>query len=279
MSRKSKALVLTGFGINCEKEMQAALELAGGVADVLSTQELFAGKKDLFDYDILAIPGGFAFGDDLGAGRVLANKLKFKRLKNGERFYTHLKAFVEEGRLVIGICNGFQMLTALGLLPALDKETKQTLSLVKNHSGKFEDRWVSVKVPENAVSPFLEKGRCYHFPVRHGEGRLIGENVDVLKKLKDQGLVALQYLDSTGSVTENYPENPNGSVLGIAGITNKQGNVIGMMPHPEANLSLYNHPNWGQLKANDPSISEEGDGLAFFKTLLKHLKIYESLEV
>lgn len=216
-----KAAVLVGYGINCDYETCHAFELAGATAETIHVSKL----DSLDDYQILAIPGGFSFGDDIAAGKMLANKLKAVAGKEIEKF-------VADGKLVIGICNGFQVLAKYALLPGLGE---QKFTLTFNDSGRFEDRWVNLKT----------EGRCIwtqgineiYLPVRHGEGKFIANNQE-LKAIEDGGLVALRYSNS------DYPDNPNGSMNNIAGITDKTGRILGLMPHPEANLYPTNHPRW-----------------------------------
>jgi phosphoribosylformylglycinamidine synthase I len=273
---KVQALVLTGFGINCAEEMRAAYMLAGANADIVPIQEIFSGELALDEYDILNFPGGFSFGDDLGAGRVLANTLKYKKMPSGRVFIDEITDFLEKGKYILGICNGFQVLTALGLLPGLNKNFEQEVSLVSNTSGKFEDRWVKCSITSH-VSPLIEELESIELPVRHGEGRLVVKDLRVAQQIIDQNLIVMKYCDKMGNATDAYPENPNGSFQAAAALTNPSGQVLGMMPHPEAYLSLYNHPNWGMHLRNHLVDSEEGGGLQLFKSIVKAVKQNETI--
>ena len=266
--KKVKSLIITGFGINCEEEMAAAYKIAGAESEIVHLNDILLGKKSIHNFDILNFPGGFSFGDDLGSGKVLANKMKFKKLQSGKLFLDDLKDFIASGKYIFGICNGFQFLVKMGLLPDVAKNFNQEVTLTKNNSAKYEDRWVWCKVNENSNSPFLTGIEKIQVPVRHGEGKLIIKNEEIKKVIIENNLNCLSYCDENGSETAEYPQNPNGSDLNCAAITNESGQVFGMMPHPEAFLSLYNHPNWGQLKRQNPKISEDGEGLQIFKNIV-----------
>lgn len=238
--------VLTGYGINCDYETAHAFELAGAKAERIHIGGLAA--KSLDDYQIMAIPGGFSFGDDIAAGKMLANKMR--AVAGGQ-----IEKFVADGKLIIGICNGFQALVKYALLP---EPGKQTITLAFNDSGRFEDRWVHLR-PE---------GRCVwtrgieelYLPVRHGEGKLAAPRAE-LKRLEGEGLVALRYAAPDGGKPV-YPQNPNGSLNDIAGICDPSGRVFGLMPHPEGHLYRTNHPRWTR--------GERGTlGLEVFKNAVK----------
>ena len=266
--KKVKSLIITGFGINCEEEMAAAYKIAGAESEIVHLNDILLGKKSIHNFDILNFPGGFSFGDDLGSGKVLANKMKFKKLQSGKLFLDDLKDFIASGKYIFGICNGFQFLVKMGLLPDVAKDFNQEVTLTKNNSAKYEDRWVWCKVNENSNSPFLTGIEKIQVPVRHGEGKLIIKNEEIKKIIIENNLNCLSYCDENGYETAEYPQNPNGSDLNCAALTNESGQVFGMMPHPEAFLSLYNHPNWGQLKRQNPKISEDGEGLQIFKNIV-----------
>ena len=270
--KKVKSLIITGFGINCEEEMAAAYKIAGAESEIVHLNDILLGKKSIHNFDILNFPGGFSFGDDLGSGKVLANKMKFKKLQSGKLFLDDLKDFIASGKYIFGICNGFQFLVKMGLLPDVAEDFNQEVTLTKNNSAKYEDRWVWCKVNENSNSPFLTGIEKIQVPVRHGEGKLIIKNKKIEKKIIENNLNCLSYCDENGYETAEYPQNPNGSDLNCAALTNESGQVFGMMPHPEAFLSLYNHPNWGQLKRQNPKISEDGEGLQIFKNIVDKIK-------
>ncbi|MCP4443026.1 MAG: phosphoribosylformylglycinamidine synthase subunit PurQ [Aureispira sp.] len=274
-----KALVLTGFGINCEEEMAAAYKLAGAHADIVHLNEIFINGFDIHNYDILNFPGGFSFGDDIASGKVMANKIKYKTLPSGQTFIAELKQFIQAGKYVLGVCNGFQMLVRMGLLPNLGEQFEQEVSLSHNNSGRFEDRWVYCKVSEDCKTPFLKGIDVFPLPIRHGEGKLIIKNEELRNTIIEQKLNCLSYCTADGSLTSDYPANPNGSDLDCAGLSDPTGQVFGLMPHPEAFLSLYNHPNWGQIKRKNPSISEDGEGLNIFKNIVAHVAQEKAIEV
>ncbi|HEB13307.1 MAG TPA: phosphoribosylformylglycinamidine synthase I [Actinobacteria bacterium] len=252
MSLKVKALVLLAAGINCDRETTLAFELAGAVPHRVHINDLIANPKLLADYQILALPGGFSFGDDIASGQVLAWYLK-------NRLAAELKSFIDEDKLIIGICNGFQVLIKLGLLPALGKDySRQQATLSFNTSAKFEDRWVYLKPDPNCRSIFtnnLEK--LVYLPVRHGKGRFMADE-QIMNDLKSSGQIALRYVDSEGSFGE-YPANPNGSIDNIAGLCDPTGRVFGMMPHPEVFVRLTQHPRWTRGQRPTPT------GLKIFK--------------
>lgn len=226
--------------------MVTAWEMAGAEADIRHINELAGpGVADKLDqYAILALPGGFAYGDDLGAGKLLANELLF-RLK--EPF----GRFVASGRPVLGICNGFQVLAKAGLFG--------DLTLQPNRSGKFECRWTLLK-NEGTNSIFLRNIEWMYVPVAHGEGR-----VELGQGGAGESLVALRYADPDGNTNAPYPWNPNGSVDNIAGVTNLSGTVLGLMPHPENYVSAWQHPHWTRR-----GTTGEGDGLKIFRNAVEY---------
>lgn len=270
MKTPVRALVVTGFGINCEEEMAAGFRLAGAEATVAHLNELFSGAVRLDDYRILALPGGFSFGDDLGSGKVLANKLRFKRGADDRPLLGSLRGFLDRGGFVFGVCNGFQALVKLGLLPNSGGALEQEVTLTRNDSGRFEDRWVECVVNPASRSPFLAGIERIRLPVRHGEGKVVVRDEAVRKALIEGGLACLSYCDERGTPTHRYPENPNGSEHACAALTDASGQVFGLMPHPEAFLSLYNDPAWPQLRRAGVQ-AEEGQGLRLFRNIVGHV--------
>ncbi len=276
----TRVLVLRSAGTNCDEETARAFELAGAVPERVHVGALLRRERRLDEFDILAFPGGFSYGDDLGSGTVLANRIR-------AHLAGDLDAFVESGRLVIGICNGFQVLVRLGLLPgwegvaslARDPRSgeRKALSLVENASGKFEDRWVRLRVDSDSAA-FLagRKGWTLRLPVAHKEGRFIVADPQALARLKDAGQVALTYIDPASEArgfATGYPQNPNGSAEGIAGITNPRGNVLGLMPHPERHLRALNDPRWTRRavqKGLPPDEERSGDGYVFFENAVRY---------
>ncbi len=268
--KEVRALVVTGFGINCEEEMAAAYRLAGAQADIVHLNQVFKERVSIHDYDILNFPGGFSFGDDLGSAKVLSNKFKFKKMASGRHFIDDLARFLQDGHFIVGVCNGFQALVKMGLLPNLSGNFEQEVTLTHNDSGKFEDRWVTCGVNPHSKTPFLRHIERIDLPVRHGEGKLIIGNEDIRRAIVDQHLNCLSYLGPDGQSTSEYPYNPNGSELNCAGLTDPSGRVFGLMPHPEAYLSLYNHPDWPRRKREGVE-SEEGEGLQVFRNIVEYI--------
>lgn len=229
-----KVILPTGFGINCEQETSEAFRAAGAVVDTLHLNDLVAEPKRLATARILALAGGFSFGDHLGAGRALANRLRTR--------LPQLLDFVADGGLVLGICNGFQTMVHLGLLP--DGPGRKTeIGLTANHHGEFYDGWVTLAADSKSPCVFTRGIDRLEVPVRHGEGRLVAEAA-MLARLDAEHLVPLRYVDPEGEPTDAFPANPNGSALAAAGVCDVSGRIFGLMPHPEAFLHAENHPAW-----------------------------------
>ncbi len=255
-----KVLVLTGYGINCDIETQHAFDLAGAVAVRVHINDLTHDKEKLADYNILALPGGFSFGDDIASGKVLANMLKYNIGKD-------IQEFIEAEKLIIGICNGFQAMVKMGLLPGFDRDyTTQEVTLTFNDSGRFEDRWVNLKTNKKSRCVFTNGLDSIHLPVRHGEGKFIPKNPQVLSRLRKDNLIVFQYVDDSGKIA-GYPNNPNGSIDNIAGICDETGRIFGMMPHPEAFQHRTNHPRWTRIE-----LPEEGAGIAIFRNAVEYVE-------
>ena len=264
-----KTLVITGYGTNCERECAFAADQAGSDQTTIAFfSDLQADKISLTDYNFLILPGGFLDGDDLGSAQAAALRWRHMRTQNGKSLMEELQTFLTAGGLILGICNGFQLLVKLGLLPALDGQyfTRQ-VSLSHNDSAKYEDRWVTLKV--NPLSPcvFTKDLDYLYVPVRHGEGKLVPANESILTKLQEQNLIALQYVDpKTLDVTQDYPANPNGSPLGIAGLTDPTGRILGLMPHPEAYNHPTNHPRWTRGETSPLGTELLARGITYLKT-------------
>ena len=257
----ARAIVLTGFGINCDVETEWALSKAGARAERVHLNDVIEQPSMLKDFHIFAVPGGFSFGDDVASGKILANRLRYKL---GDA----LQTFVADGKLMIGICNGFQVLTKSGILPAFDQGFVQEVTLTWNDSGRFEDRWVTLTVPENTRCVWLKGIRRLELPIRHGEGKFIPRDDAVLTRLREDGQVAVRYCGLDGSPANGaFPANPNGSVDDIAGICDPTGRVFGLMPHPEAFVHRTNHPRWTR-----ESLPEEGAGLQVFRNAVAYVE-------
>lgn len=233
---KPKALVLVGFGINCELETSHALSIGGAECEEVHFNQLLSGAKSLEDYQILALPGGFSFGDDIQSGRVLANKFRYK-------LSAPLRKFVDAGKPVIGICNGFQTLVQLGALPGWGEWKERDMTLMRNASGRFEERWVRMRV-ERSKCTFAQGCEYITAPVRHGEGQVAMRDKRALERLLDNSQVTFRYAGHDGLAAQSYPENPNGSSDAIAGVCNEAGNVLGFMPHPECHVAYTQSPAW-----------------------------------
>ena len=271
MSRNARAIVLSGNGTNCEIETAHACRGAGfEQVDIVTIWELIAGKKTILDYDLLCLPGGFLDGDDLGSAKAQANRLLHSTVKKtGQQLFGQFLSFINSGKLLLGICNGFQLMVKVGLLPGLDKiDFRQTVTLAINDSGRFEDRWVWLS--SNPLSPciFTKGVDTLYLPVRHGEGKFIAENNELLGRFVIDNLVVFSYIDpATRQPTMSYPDNPNGSQRAIAGICDPTGRIFGLMPHPEAYTHKTNHPRWTREK-----LPEEGMGCVIFNNAYSYVK-------
>jgi phosphoribosylformylglycinamidine synthase I len=273
MVSKVKAIILTGNGTNCEMEMaHACRQASADKVDIVHISELLFGEKRLSDYAFLNLPGGFLDGDDLGSAKAGANRFLHARIAGlNEMLIEELLKFIAEGKLILGVCNGFQLMVKLGLLPALNGNfTKQSSTLTFNDSGRFEDRWVYLKA--NAKSPcvFTKGIDVVYYPVRHGEGKFVPESDKILVEIKKKNLHAFQYSTAYGAPEMGYPANPNGSTDAIAGICNETGRLFGLMPHPEAFLHRTNHPRWTR-----ETLPEEGQGLAIFRNAVSFIRSNE----
>ena len=239
-----KALVLTGYGLNCDHETAYALELGGAVAHRVHINSLIQGNVNLKDYRILVFGGGFSWGDDHGAGVIQAVRMKTSL---GDK----ILEFIDADNLVLGICNGFQTLVNLGLLPGFDRNyTKRSVALTFNDCGNFRDQWVTLKVVPISPCIFTEGLDLLELPIRHGEGKFYAKDA-VMRRLIDDNQVVLQYAMTDGSLANRtFPFNPNGSMYDIAGICDPSGRIFGLMPHPEAFNHWTNHPDWPRIKEN-----------------------------
>ncbi len=255
---KPKVLVLTGYGINCDEETKSAFEKAGAKADIVHVNDLIESPGRLNDYQIVAFPGGFSYGDDTGSGNALAWKI---------RNNLGIDIFTEDDRLIIGICNGFQVLVNLGLLPALDGQYgERQVALNHNESARYSDRWVDLGF--NGKSPWTRDIAAISLPIGHGEGNFYA-TPEVLKEINSRGLVAARYVAGEMCRYQNLPANPNGSLENIAGITDETGRIFGLMPHPERAVSFTQLPNWTFLREKllrqGKEVPNEASGIMIFK--------------
>jgi phosphoribosylformylglycinamidine synthase len=261
---KPKAIILRTAGTNCDYETKYALEKAGADVDLVHVNQLVKDKGLLSSYHIFVLPGGFTYGDDIAAGKVLANQLRHHLLDE-------LTRFVDDGKLVIGICNGFQVLIKMGLLPGINgtqpssNEYRQEFTLTYNDSNKFEDRWVYLKSFSDK-SVFIDNDCIIYFPIAHAEGKFVADNGGELENLGKSGQIIFKYVDKDGNIA-NYPWNPNGSLDNIAGICDSTGRVLGMMPHPERYIEPTQHPRWTR-----EGLKAEGDGIAIFRNAVNYVK-------
>lgn len=254
-----KVLVLKADGTNRDIEMAYAFEQAGAEAEIVHINELREGRKKFSDFQIIALPGGFAYGDDIVSGKILAIELT-------SFFEKELKKFIDrKDTAIIGICNGFQVLVRTGLLPFRNLG-KMDVTLTNNDSGHFECRWIKAKVENGSKCKFLKglEGQIIDYPIAHGEGKFF-TNEETLKEIEEQNLVAFRYVDEEGNPTQEYPKNPNGALNAIMGITDTTGRILGMMPHPECFIRVEQHPNWrrGKVKVQ---------GLPLFKNIVNWVK-------
>lgn len=252
------ALILRAPGTNCDHEVQTAFELVGGSATRLHLNALRENPKLLRDYQILVLPGGFSYGDDVGAGKVQALYL--------QHFLSDaMRKFRDQEKLILGICNGFQVMLKAGLLMPIDEEEGPAATLANNDSGHYEDRWIHLEAIPGKC-PFLKGVERLHLPVGHGEGKFVCRKEWIAKGLEQAGQVVLRYVDGNGQ-RGGYPVNPNGAQDDIAGICDVTGRAMGLMPHPDRHLFPTQHPQWTRhgLKA-------EGDGLAIFRNAVEFFK-------
>ncbi len=252
---KPQVLILRTAGINCDRETEFAFQLCGAKT-FLHHLNYLKEKKDFCRYQIIALPGGFSYGDDLGAGKIFSLELLLW-------FKEELKRFIEKGNLIIGICNGFQVLVKTGILPDLDFQQK--VSLTFNDSFRFEDRWVYLRIEETKATPiwFKDLPSIITLPVAHAEGKFYAPKA-TLKNLEKNKQVVLRYVDSSGKIA-GYPYNPNGSLNNIAGISDKSGRVLGLMPHPERFIFKHHWPYWKQKPVSV-------FGLEIFKNALNYFR-------
>ena len=271
-----RALILTGYGLNCDYETEYSLTIAGAESHRIHINELIRREKSttekaLSHYHILVFGGGFSWADDHGAGVVLALKLKYNI---GEQIYR----FIRDGKLIIGICNGFQSLVNLGLLPGFENNYRERrVALICNDSGNFNDSWVNLKINTRSPCVFTRGISRIELPVRHGEGKFFASDSDI-DLLFSNNQVVMQYADEKGDYAGGkWPSNPNGSIRDIAGICDPTGRIFGLMPHPEAFHDLKNHPGWLRQKEafkREGKVinAREGDGIHIFRNAVDYIR-------
>ena len=250
--KKPKVIIMSGYGLNCEEETKFAFEKVGGTAEIVHINDLIARPKILSDFQILAFPGGFSYGDDTGSGKAYANKMKNHLSKE-------LEEFLSRDTLVVGICNGFQILTSLGILPG---------ALTYNKNGKYIDRWVDLKI--DGRSPWLSGLKKISLPIAHGEGRYIIDDKKY-KEMKKNKEVAFMYEKGEICKYQNLEKNPNGAMCDIAGVLGYNGRVLGMMPHPERAMFFHHSPLWQNKKIKGEK-KDEGEGILLFKNAINYFR-------
>ncbi|MEK7093503.1 MAG: phosphoribosylformylglycinamidine synthase I [Patescibacteria group bacterium] len=255
--KKPHVIIFSGYGLNCEDETKAAFEFAGSSADIVHINDIIARPVMLKEAQILAFPGGFSYGDDTGSGKAYANRLK-------EHLGTHIEKFLARDTLMIGICNGFQILASAGILPG---------ALIANDSNRFLCRWVDIKVEGN--SPWLKGIDALSFPIAHGEGKYYAD-AKTLANLNKSGAIALRYTEGPTMKHFSLPANPNGALENIAGVTGYDGRVLGLMPHPERAVRFTQLPHWTYLKEryvrDGVPVPTEGPGIQVFRNAVRYFQ-------
>lgn len=252
-----RVLVIRAPGTNCDVETKFAFDQAGALADRVHVNRLRERPTLVKDYQILCIPGGFSYGDDIAAGKILAGQLQHDLGDVLNQFHTDKK-------LILGICNGFQVLMKSGLLVA-DDERGPRATLAWNDSGRFEDRWVHTRVV-GSKCVFLKDVEQIFLPMAHAEGKFVARDNDILGRLDQDQQLVLRYCVATGDPATGFPENPNGSMANVAGCCDATGRIFGLMPHPERFLDPTNHPNW----TRQADLPDEGEGCVIFRNAVDY---------
>lgn len=245
-----KALILRAPGTNCDEETAHAFELAGATAERVHVNEILESPGRLAEFQILCFPGGFSYGDDVAAGRILGNQLR-------HHLGPALARFRDDGKLVLGICNGFQILIKSGLLLPLDDGQGPLATLAWNESGRYLDRWVQLEVASDK-SPFFAGIEKMYLPIAHAEGKFVPRDAAALAQLEAAGQLVLRYAAD---------DNPNGAIGNVAGVCDTTGRICGLMPHPERHLFATQHPRWTRTAADR---NQPGDGLRLFQNAVRY---------
>lgn len=262
-----RVCVVTGYGTNCERETAYTCRIAGADDVVIAHfADLVQETVNLADFNFLVFPGGFLDGDHLGAAQAAAARFKHTTTRSGRSLVDDITDLHSRGGAILGICNGFQLLVKLGLLPATQSRyLHRQVSLGHNDSSRFEDRWVYLQARQDSPCIFTRGLERMYFPVRHGEGKLIAKDQATVDQIQQGKHIALQYTDKSGIATQEYPDNPNGSDLAIAGLTDPTGRIFGLMPHPEAYNHRTNHPRW-------PRGEQSAHGTVMFANAIDYLR-------
>lgn len=249
-----RVLVVRAAGINCDEEMMHCWRLVGADPQLMHIDDLTTSPNRIEGFQIVTVPGGFSYGDDIAAGAILAQQFRLS-------LTDALRAHVERGGGILGVCNGFQALVKAGLLPG-DAAMPARVTVSFNDSARFEARWVKLQVATDRC-PFLEPGAILEMPIEHAEGRVVASDPDA-QALIAGGFAAVRYIDDAGS-HDTYPANPNGSTLGIAGLCDDTGRIFGLMPHPDRNFDPAHHPEWSRF----PEVRTP-DGRTVFERAVAH---------
>jgi phosphoribosylformylglycinamidine synthase len=270
--KQTRAIVITGNGTNCEMEAAHACRLGGfDEAVIAHIAEILSGEIRLDDFHFLNLTGGFLDGDDLGSAKAQANRLKHAAVEGtNEKLVEQFSRFIADGKLILGVCNGFQLMVKMGMLPGFDGDyLNQTATLTHNDSGRFQDRWIYLKVDPASPCVFTAGiDRGIYLPVRHGEGKFLCDTPATLDRIEAEHLAMLRYSDADyAQATMEFPANPNGSTGAIAALCDPTGRLMGLMPHPEAFVHYTQHPRWTR-----ETLPEEGDGLILYKNAAEYVR-------
>lgn len=264
-----RALILTGFGINCDEETRYAFEYAGALAEIVHINDLISSPERLDDCQIFVFPGGFSYGDDTGSGKALANRIR-------SNLMNELRRFTERDTLMLGICNGFQVMTSLGIIPNLGGTQTPEAALINNNSFRYQCRWVTVKAEKLCPSIFLKEIDTLRIPVAHGEGNFYAAP-EVLASIEEENLTAFRYVKDEGLPADGeFPFNPNGSLNDIAALCDSTGRIMGMMPHPERGMFFSQRDDWPllreELRRTGKELPEVSDGMRIFQNAVDFFK-------